>query len=59
MLLLMLLLSRKRRRRRRREEKEDGECTQKPEPQSRYMGNKIIDFQKPGKIEIKKTQIKK
>ena len=37
-LMLMLILMLKRRRRR-KERRKDGECTQKPEPQSNDMGN--------------------
>ena len=56
MLLLMLLLSRKRRRR--EEKRKDGECTQKPEPQSNDMGKKDripskTTFQKPKLLSTK------
>ena len=39
LLMLMLLMLLTLNRRRREDEEKDGECTKKPEPQSRDMGN--------------------
>ena len=41
MLMLMLMLERKRRREEEGGRRRDGECTQKPEPQSSDMGKKV------------------